>query len=218
MGTLRFEISSWVLIRLMRYLQEIQSRCISFFPAKKFGRNFYRDRNFYPNVNFGMLKKVKNRSAVNKYVATPSKSWNTCPMSWKRVKNRFTYISADSDGRNRPIRPIWQNLKISYFLSFFGHFVSFFGHFTHCKFRESLTFTWIFNAEFDHFPHIFTLSSTKYDHFTLKSWTTFSKLQVLKINIFNGKYRNTYTLYYPVYKPNGREIIERHIILYDLLP
>ena len=107
----------------MRYLQEIQSRYIKFFSTKNFGRNFYHDRNFYPNVNFRILKKVENRSSVNKYVATWSKSWNSCPMSWKRVKNRFTYNSADSDGRNWPIRPIWQNLKISCFSIFWGHFM-----------------------------------------------------------------------------------------------
>ena len=127
MGSLcvfRYLHEFWILlIRFMRYLQEIQSRCISFFSTKNFGRNFYHDRNFYPNVNFGMLKKVKNRSTVNKYVATWSKSWNMCPMSWKTPKNRFTCNSADSDGRNRPIRPIWQNLKISYFSIFWGHFL-----------------------------------------------------------------------------------------------
>ena len=107
----------------MRYLQEIQSRYINFFCTKNIGRNFYHDRNFYSSVNFRILKKVENRSSVNKYVATWSNSWNSCPMSWKRVKNRFTYNSTDSDGRNRPIRPIWQNLKISCFSIFLGHFM-----------------------------------------------------------------------------------------------
>ena len=40
--------------------------------------------------------------------------------------------------------------------------------FSHCKIREVLTFTRIFNAEFDHFIHIFTRSYQKYDHFTIE--------------------------------------------------
>ena len=38
----------------------------------------------------------------------------------------------------------------------------------HCKFREFLTFTRIYNSEFDNFMHIFAHSYQKYDHFTIE--------------------------------------------------
>jgi len=94
-----------------------------FFSATNFGRNFYHRRNFYQNMDFRSFKNVKKRSTIHKNIATWMRSENMCPRTWKTPKNRFTHNSADSDGRNRPIRPIWQNLKISYFSIFWGHFL-----------------------------------------------------------------------------------------------
>ena len=40
---------------------------------------------------------------------------------------------------------------------------------------------------------------------------------MLKSNEFNSKHKIIYSLFFPVDKPNGREIIERHNLQYDLI-
>ena len=76
------------------------------FSAKNFGRNFYHRKNFCKNMDFRAFKKVKKWSTIHKNISTEMISKYMCLRAWKRVKNRFTHNSADSDGRNRPIRPI----------------------------------------------------------------------------------------------------------------
>ena len=94
-----------------------------FFSAKNFSRNFYHRRNFCQNMVFRAFKKVKKWSTIHKNLLKQMISEYMYLRAWKTPKNRFTHNSADSDGRNRPIRPIWQNLKISCFSIFWGHFM-----------------------------------------------------------------------------------------------
>ena len=113
----------------------------NFFSAKNSGRNLYHRRNFCKNMDFRAFKKVKKWSTIHKNLSTEMISKYMCLRAWKTPKNRFTHNSADSDGRNRPIRPIWQNLKISCFSIFWGHFMFIFRivNLTNIEFRDEIT-------------------------------------------------------------------------------